>query len=157
MSSNEKLEINEKIPSFILNAPKFKFKKPVVTPTPFSLNDSDSYKKRIRHYFKTHGNCTEIEFSSVNTSEPDNADCLACKLIERINKRREGLAALPFAVAYVFSVLRGVVKVLQNQRKGVLSHGVCGVRACVAHGNSVFTAVFDVDVVVACREQPDIF
>jgi hypothetical protein len=42
MSSNEKLEINEKIPSFILNAPKFKFKKPVVTPTPFSLNDSDS-------------------------------------------------------------------------------------------------------------------
>lgn len=42
MSSNEKLGINGKFPPFILNAPKFKFKKPILTPTPFSLNDSDS-------------------------------------------------------------------------------------------------------------------
>ena len=42
MSSNEKLEINGEFPSFILNAPKFKYKKPMMTPTPFSLNDSDS-------------------------------------------------------------------------------------------------------------------
>lgn len=42
MSSNQKLGINEEIPSLILNAPKFKFKTPMVTPTPFSLNDSDS-------------------------------------------------------------------------------------------------------------------
>ena len=42
MSSNETLGINGKNPSSILNAPKFKFKKPMVTPTPFSLNDSDS-------------------------------------------------------------------------------------------------------------------
>ena len=42
MSSNGKLEINGEIPSFILNAPKFKYKKPIITPTPFALNDSDS-------------------------------------------------------------------------------------------------------------------
>ena len=42
MSLNEKLEINREFPSFILNAPKFKYKKPIITPTPFSLNDSDS-------------------------------------------------------------------------------------------------------------------
>ena len=42
MSSNEKLGIDGKFPPFILNAPKFKFKKPLVTPTPFALNDSDS-------------------------------------------------------------------------------------------------------------------
>ena len=42
MSSNEKLGIDGKITPSILNAPKFKFKKPLVTPTPFSLNDSDS-------------------------------------------------------------------------------------------------------------------
>ena len=42
MSSNEKLEINREFPSFIINAPKFKYKKPIITPTPFSLNDSDS-------------------------------------------------------------------------------------------------------------------
>ena len=42
MSSNEQIGINGKFPPFILNAPKFKFKKPLVTPTPFALNDSDS-------------------------------------------------------------------------------------------------------------------
>ena len=42
MSSNEKLEICGEFPSFIINAPKFKYKKPIITPTPFSLNDSDS-------------------------------------------------------------------------------------------------------------------
>ena len=42
MSLNEKLGINRETPSKILTAPKFKFKKPMVTPTPFSLNDSDS-------------------------------------------------------------------------------------------------------------------
>jgi hypothetical protein len=42
MSSNEKLEINGEFPSFILNAPRFKYKMPIITPTPFSLNDSDS-------------------------------------------------------------------------------------------------------------------
>jgi len=42
MSANEKFGINGETPSCILNAPKFKFKKPMLTPTPFSLNDSDS-------------------------------------------------------------------------------------------------------------------
>jgi len=38
MSSNK----NGEIPSCILNAPKFKYKKPMIAPTPFALNDSDS-------------------------------------------------------------------------------------------------------------------
>ena len=41
MSKNESLEINEKSPRFILYAPKIKLKKATITPTPFSLNDSD--------------------------------------------------------------------------------------------------------------------
>ena len=42
MSTNKKIEINKEIPSFILNAPKFKYKKHIMAPTPFSLNDADS-------------------------------------------------------------------------------------------------------------------
>ena len=42
MSTNKKIEINGEVPSFILNAPKFKYKKPIMAPTPFSLNDADS-------------------------------------------------------------------------------------------------------------------
>ncbi len=41
MSKNESLEINEKFPPFILYAPKIKFKKATITPTPLSLNDSE--------------------------------------------------------------------------------------------------------------------
>ena len=40
MSSNEKLEINKESSLFILYAPKLKFKKPTISPTPFSLDDS---------------------------------------------------------------------------------------------------------------------
>ena len=42
MTSNENLEINAESPSYILYAPKLKLKKPTITPTPFSLNDSFS-------------------------------------------------------------------------------------------------------------------
>ena len=43
MTSNENLEINvESSPSYILYAPKLKLKKPTISPTPFSLNDSFS-------------------------------------------------------------------------------------------------------------------
>ncbi len=42
MTSNENLEINAESPSSILYAPKLKLKKPTITPTPFSLNDSFS-------------------------------------------------------------------------------------------------------------------
>ena len=42
MTSNENLEINDESPSYILYAPKLKLKKPTITPTPFSLNDSFS-------------------------------------------------------------------------------------------------------------------
>ena len=41
MSKNESLDINEKFPQFILYAPKIKLKKATITPTPFSLNDSN--------------------------------------------------------------------------------------------------------------------
>ena len=41
MSKSESLDINEKFPQFILYAPKIKLKKATITPTPFSLNDSD--------------------------------------------------------------------------------------------------------------------
>ena len=45
MSIKENLEIIQKSPSFILNAPKLKFKKPTMKPTPFSLNDSRNEKE----------------------------------------------------------------------------------------------------------------
>ena len=42
MTKNKMLEKNTAEPSFILYAPKIKFKKPIISPTPFSLNDSFS-------------------------------------------------------------------------------------------------------------------
>ncbi len=40
MSSNEKLGIHKESSLFILYAPKIKFKKPPISPTPFSLDNS---------------------------------------------------------------------------------------------------------------------
>ena len=42
MSNNEKIEINSNSPTYILYAPKLKFKKATIIPTPFTLNDYDS-------------------------------------------------------------------------------------------------------------------
>ena len=42
MSKKEKLEINSNSPSYILYAPKLKFKKATIIPTPFTLNEYDS-------------------------------------------------------------------------------------------------------------------
>ena len=42
MSKTEILEISPQSPSSILNAPKIKLKIPLISPTPFSLNDSDT-------------------------------------------------------------------------------------------------------------------
>ena len=42
MSNKEKLEINSNSPSYILYAPKLKFKKATIIPTPFTLNEYDS-------------------------------------------------------------------------------------------------------------------
>ena len=53
--------------------------------------------------------------------------------------------------------MRGVVERLKDEREGVLRHGVRGIGARVAYGNAVLRAVFDVDIVIACGEKPDIF
>ena len=59
MSSNEKLEINVKSPSYILFAPKIKLKKATITPTPFILNE-DSYEREF-----------ELDYDSYNSSDDE--------------------------------------------------------------------------------------
>ena len=45
MSINLFVEMKVESPLTILNAPKIRFKKPMIYPTPFSLSDSDDEKE----------------------------------------------------------------------------------------------------------------
>ena len=52
MSTNEIHNINAEYSPLILNAPKLKFKKVTIAPTPFSLNDSFSDEEDKEHLRK---------------------------------------------------------------------------------------------------------
>ena len=65
MSKYENLEIKQKSPTFILYAPKLKFKKPTIRPTPFSLNDSES-KEDFYSYDKDYDSYDEEDSNVIN-------------------------------------------------------------------------------------------
>ena len=71
MSKNESFELNEQSPSSILNAPKLKFKKATLSPTPFSLNDSNLEEENIVDSFDEQSLDEEgsKEFKNLNDSK----------------------------------------------------------------------------------------
>ena len=65
MSTNEIHNINAEYSPLILNAPKLKFKKVTISPTPFSLNDSFSDEEDKEHNYSTEIN----NVNSINDEE----------------------------------------------------------------------------------------
>ena len=71
MSKKEILEISPKSPSSILNAPKIKFKKALISPTPFSLNDSDT-EEGSDSYDKSYDIFDDDEVNEINRFQNDD-------------------------------------------------------------------------------------
>ena len=79
MTTNKMLEKNTAEPSFILYAPKIKFKKPTISPTPFSLNDS----------FSDNDNYSDDSFEEENDN--NYLEGIKTNIISFILKIHEGL------------------------------------------------------------------
>ena len=82
MSKTEILEISPKSPLSILNAPKIKFKKALISPTPFSLNDSDT-EEEGDSYDKNHDTFDDDdEVNEINRYQNDDKNNITSYMLK---------------------------------------------------------------------------
>ena len=81
MSKKEILEISPKSPSSILNAPKIKFKKALISPTPFSLNDSDT-EEGSDSYDKSYDIFDDDEVNEINRFQNDDKNDITSYILK---------------------------------------------------------------------------
>ena len=81
MSKKEILEISSKSPSSILNAPKIKFKKALISPTPFSLNDSDT-EEGSDSYDKSYDIFDDDEVNEINRFQNDDKNDITSYILK---------------------------------------------------------------------------
>ena len=73
MSKTEILEISPKSPLSILNAPKIKLKKALISPTPFSLNDSNTEEENDSYDDKSYDTFDDDdEVNDINRFQNDD-------------------------------------------------------------------------------------
>ena len=83
MSKIEILEISPQSPSSILNAPKIKFKKALISPTPFSLNDSDTEKEGDSYsYDKNNDRFDDDELNESNRFQNDDKNNITSYMLK---------------------------------------------------------------------------
>ena len=87
----------------------------------------------------------------------DDAERLARELTQREHKGGEGRAVLPAALVDEGVVAPDAAHALEYQREGMLTHGVGAVGAGVADGDAVRFTIRNINVVVPCGEQTDVF
>ena len=91
----------------------------------------------------------DARHAAADHPEADDADGESLELEGGVAQQRERSAALPVAARHVGGVAVRLGGQVQDQREGVLRHGVAGVAGHVAHRDAGATGGLQVDVVVA--------
>ena len=127
------------------------------------------FKQRIKpHEFGfavfTHGSCVHQNIHTkpfggffhrfADISVAHYSQSLAVYLVARKNKRRKNARALPPTLLYKGVILRNFGVVHKNIADNLLGHGVCGVAARIANGNSLFLCGGNINIIIARSKKP---